>query len=73
MNRRTLLALGGFAAASRIVPAQAQGFPTRPLRVVIPFAAGGSTDILARICAQMLTERLGQSAVPESCGSSSIR
>jgi tripartite-type tricarboxylate transporter receptor subunit TctC len=66
MNRRTLLALGGFAAASRIVPARAQAFPTRPLRVVIPFAAGGSTDILARICAQMLTERLGQSAVPEN-------
>ncbi|WP_043838052.1 Bug family tripartite tricarboxylate transporter substrate binding protein [Muricoccus aerilatus] len=58
MRRRSLLsalAAGGLVAR----PARAQErFPNRPLRVVVPFAAGGSTDILARLCAQMLTDGL---------------
>jgi tripartite-type tricarboxylate transporter receptor subunit TctC len=69
MDRRSLLGLaaGKIAIGGAIGGASAQErFPTRGLRIVIPFAAGGSTDILARLCAQMLTERLGQTAVAEN-------
>ena len=55
MERRTLLGLAAGMAAMPEAFAQ-ERFPTRGLRIVIPFAAGGSTDILARLCAQMLTE-----------------
>ena len=41
----------------------AQNFPTRPLRVVVGYAAGGSTDVLARMVGQKLTEALGQPVV----------
>jgi tripartite-type tricarboxylate transporter receptor subunit TctC len=65
MNRRAFL--GAAAGAALTAPAAAQDrFPSRPMRIVIPFAAGGSTDIMARLCAQILTERLGQSAVAEN-------
>jgi tripartite-type tricarboxylate transporter receptor subunit TctC len=63
MQRRAIL---GLAAALPFAASAQERFHTRPLRIVIPFAAGGSTDILARICAQLLTERLGQSVVAEN-------
>lgn len=65
IERRKLLGVAaGLVAASR---ASAQErFPARTMRIVIPFAAGGSTDILARLCAQILTEKLGQTAVAEN-------
>ncbi|HEV7264781.1 MAG TPA: tripartite tricarboxylate transporter substrate binding protein [Falsiroseomonas sp.] len=67
MNRRQILGTAAAAMAGLAGPAAAQaGFHTRPLRIVVPFSAGGSTDILARICAQLLTERLGQSVVAEN-------
>ena len=43
-----------------------QGYPARPLRVVVPYAAGGSTDVLARIVGQKLTEALGQPVVVDN-------
>ena len=43
--------------------AQAPDYPTRPLRVLVPYAAGGSTDVLARMVGQKLTEVLGQPVV----------
>ena len=52
-----LLALGIAAAVS------AQSYPSRPLRVVVPYAAGGSTDVLARLIGQKLTTSLGQSVI----------
>ena len=65
MQRRILLGLAAGAVAGRGALAQ-ERFPSRGMRVIIPFAAGGSTDILGRLCAQILTEKLGQTAVAEN-------
>src|SRR5215468_3848267 len=60
------LAAGAAAlpAASRI--ARAQAYPTRPVRIIVPFAPAGSTDIVARLMGQWLSERLGQQFVIEN-------
>ena len=50
------------------VIAQAQNYPARPVRLVIAAAPGGSTDLLGRVFAQRLGERLGQPFVPENRG-----
>src|SRR5258707_6715108 len=66
-RRRFLhLAVGAAAlpAASHI--ARAQAYPTRPVRIIVGFAAGGATDIVARIIGQWLSERLGQQFVVEN-------
>ena len=44
----------------------AQGYPAKPIRLIIPFPPGGATDILERVMAQKLTEQLGQSVVTEN-------
>src|SRR5687767_11817632 len=46
--------------------AAAQDYPTKPLRLIIPFAPGGSVDIVARLTAQKLGERLGKQVVAEN-------
>ena len=55
-----LLAAGVMAGLG---PAQAQKYPSQPIRMVVPFAAGGGTDVLARTVAQGLAERLGAQVV----------
>ena len=47
------------------LPAQAQTFPSKPIKIVVPFAAGGTSDILARAIGQKLTEQMGQSVIVE--------
>jgi tripartite-type tricarboxylate transporter receptor subunit TctC len=68
LPRRKFLHLAAGVAAlpavSRI--ARAQAYPTRPVRVIVPFAAGGGTDITARVIGQWLSERLGQQFVIEN-------
>jgi tripartite-type tricarboxylate transporter receptor subunit TctC len=68
LPRRTFLQ---FAGAAATVPAffcvaRAQTYPTRPVRIVVGFVAGGVTDILARLMGQWLSERLGQPFVIEN-------
>jgi tripartite-type tricarboxylate transporter receptor subunit TctC len=67
LRRRFLHLVAGLAAVpavSRIVRAQA--YPTRPVRVIVPFAPAGGTDIVARLLGQWLSERLGQPFVIEN-------
>ena len=50
------------------LPAAAQDYPTRPVRLLIPFPPGGSNDVVGRVIAAQLSERLGQSVVVENRG-----
>ncbi len=62
----TRRALGALLAVPMLPAAAQDTWPTRPVRMIVPFAAGGSTDILARIIAQGLGPRLGQTMVVEN-------
>ena len=65
MKRRNLAALALAVAALPLV-ASAQSFPSKPVKFIVPYAAGGLPDSVARIVAQKLTERLGQTVVVDN-------
>ncbi len=59
-SRLQQVVLAACAAACFSVPAQAQEYPTRPVRIIVPFAPGGSADVFGRFLAQRLQESMGQ-------------
>jgi tripartite-type tricarboxylate transporter receptor subunit TctC len=65
-----LLVAGIFGLASTGM-ALAQSYPTHPITVIVPFAAGGPTDTLARVLAQRMTVKLGQSVIVENVSGAS--
>src|SRR5262245_37425540 len=68
--RRTFqcLALAAAALAARLHYTQAQPYPSRPMTMVVPFAAGGPQDVLGRLVAQRMSELLGQQIIVENVG-----
>jgi tripartite-type tricarboxylate transporter receptor subunit TctC len=68
LARRHILQLGGAAAAAMALPgsASALDYPVRPVRLIVGFPPGGPSDILGRLIAQWLSERLGQPFVVEN-------
>jgi tripartite-type tricarboxylate transporter receptor subunit TctC len=73
LNRRDFIRRSAQAAASTVLagaipskPAWAQTFPARPIKIISPYAAGGATDIIARLIGQWLTERLGKAIIVEN-------
>src|SRR5689334_4776642 len=63
LDLRTLFIALGCAALAHAAPAQTPKWPDRPVRVVVPFAPGGATDVVARIMAPRLSEVFGQQFV----------
>src|SRR5260221_4943676 len=65
-HARSCLAVSLFALAAGV--AVAQGYPVKPVRMVVPFPAGGATDIVGRIVAQKLTEAWGHQVIVDNRG-----
>src|SRR6187200_2174335 len=61
------LAAGGLVALASL-PAVAQQYPSKPINVIVPFAAGGPTDVVARLIGEHMSRTLGQTLVVENIG-----
>lgn len=67
MNRRAAL-FAAIASCFLTGSAWAQSYPTRTIKLIVPFSAGGSTDIIARLTAEQMRKELGQTVVVENVG-----
>ena len=65
-SRRTLLLAAGAASAAPFISLAQPAFPARPVRIIIPFAAGGPTDVVARLIADRLSALMGQPFVVDA-------
>ena len=63
---RYAIALVAFFGFVNALPAQAQQYPAKPIRLIVPFVAGGSADVLSRVLAQRLTQQYSQQVVVEN-------
>ena len=69
ISRRTLIAGLGLGSAASLLPRQAfAAFPDRPIRLIVPFAAGGNADIVGRLVGERISNALGQPVVVENRG-----
>src|ERR1043165_3793625 len=67
LSRRQCLGTAGIALAALMsAPATAQTFPPHPLRLIVPFPAGGSNDVMARLIAPHLEQSLGQPVIVDN-------
>ena len=66
MNNLTRLLLAAFISTAMLMPAVAQQYPTKPIKLILPFPTGGATDVMSRILAEKLTPRLGQTVIVEN-------
>jgi tripartite-type tricarboxylate transporter receptor subunit TctC len=72
LKRRTLaLSLAGLAALAPLGAAAQGGYPNKPIRVIVPFAAGSTTDIIARAITDKMSQSMGQQLVVENRGGAS--
>lgn len=69
ISRRRGLSLGVGAAAALVLPsARAQAYPSKPIRIVVPYPAGGATDVIARVIGDKLAERLKTTVIVDNKG-----
>jgi tripartite-type tricarboxylate transporter receptor subunit TctC len=66
LRRAAAAALGGTFLALTAPGAKAQDYPTRPIRIIVPFAPGGSADVFGRVIAQRLQESMGQNVIVDN-------
>ena len=66
MHNLTRLLLAAFISTAMLMPAVAQQYPTKPIKLILPFPTGGATDVMSRILAEKLTPRLGQTVIVEN-------
>src|SRR5688500_6160595 len=72
ISRRTLVAtLAAVAAAAPFAASAQAGYPNKPIRVIVPFAAGSTTDIIARAISDKMGQSMGQTLVVENRGGAS--
>lgn len=66
MRNITRLLTAALISTSVMMPAVAQQYPTKPIKLILPFPTGGATDVMSRILAEKLTPRLGQTVIVEN-------